>query len=183
MVKKSEIPSLGSHQEVPVPPLSQVLIGLMSPDRYAKGEALELLAIRLTHSLGLDFEGWLLRSANSNGIEVEIVASDKRVPFNRWLIQCRNTHQMDMGDIATAVGRSVSLRPGIVLSVTTGHFTQQARHYATRAMQLTNLQILLLDAHDLGTIANDETAIRGILGREAGQAKSAKELQLAPLYA
>lgn len=181
MTEKSEIPSLKPHQEVSASPLSRVLTGLRSPDKYVKGRALELLAIHLTHLLGLNFTDWLLRSVDSDSIEVGVVADERRIPFNRWLIQCRDSRQMDMGDIATAVGRSVSFRPSVVLSVTTGRFTQQARHYATRAMQLTNLQILLIDAHDLRAMANDETAIRSVLSRWAGQVRSAKELQVAPL--
>lgn len=119
----------------------------------------------------------------STGIEVEIVADDRWMPFNRWQIQCRNVHQTGMEDIATAVGRSVSFKPTILLSVTTGCFTQQARDYTTRAMQLTNLQILLIDADDLRAIASDESVIKHILSRETGPARAAKELQIAPLYA
>lgn len=202
MANKSEISLLEPDQEIFEPilmaaaekaglvpkevfelPLSQILTDLKSSNKYAKGKALELLAIYLTRLIDLDFKGWLLRSADSNSIEVGIAADDRQVPFNRWLIQCCNARQVDMGGIAAAVGRSVSFNPSIVLSVTTGRFTQQARYYTTRAMQLTNLQILLIDAHDLGAIASDESAIKHILSRETGQARTAKEMQVAPLYA
>jgi len=186
MTKKSEIPSYRYHQEISGPierPLSQMLADLKSSNKHVKGRALELLAICLTHLIDLDFRGWLLKSADSNGIEVGIVANGRQVPFNRWLIQCRNACQMDMEDIATAVGRSISFKPNILLSVTTGCFTRQARYYATRAMQLTNFQILLIDTRDLKTIASDEGAIKSILSRETGQARAAKELQLIPFYA
>jgi hypothetical protein len=117
-----------------------------------------------------------------NNIEVGVVADGRQVPFSRWLIQCRNARQVDMEDIATAVGRSVSFRPSIVLSVTSGCFTQQARHYVIRAMQLTNLQVFLVDAHDLRAIAADEATIKSILSRGAEQAKSFRE-QVTPFYA
>ncbi len=202
MTKKSEIPSPKFHQEIPEPilataaekaglipkeifelPLAQILTELESSNKHVRGRALELLAIHFTRLIDLDFKGWLLRSADSNGIEVGIVANDRQVPFNRWQIQCRNARQTDMGEIATAVGRSVSFRPNVLLSVTTGRFMQQARYYATRAMQLTNFQILLIDAQDLMAIANGKATIRSILSRETGQVKSAKELQVVPLYA
>lgn len=182
MAKKSATPSPKSYQGFPVSPLSQTLTELKSPDKYAKGKALEFLTIRLSQLLDLDFKGWLLRSADSNNIEVGVVADGRQVPFSRWLIQCRNARQVDMEDIATAVGRSVSFRPSIVLSVTSGRFTQQARHYVTRAMRLTNLQIFLVDAHDLRAIAADEAMIKSILSREAEQAKSFRE-QVKPFYA
>ena len=110
-----------------------------------------------------------MRSADLNGIEVGIIANDWRVPFNRWQIQCRNVGQTDMGDIATAVGRSISFKPNVLLAATTGRFTQQARYYANRAMQLTSFQILLVDTSDLRAIASDETAIENLLRREVGQ--------------
>ncbi len=201
MTKKSEIPSPKFHQGLlnPIPaagaekavlilkqvfecPLSQILTELKSPDKHVKGRALELLAIHLAHLIDLDCKGWLLRSADSNGIEVGFVANDRQVPFNRWQIQCRNTRQVGMGDIATAVGYSVSFKPNVLLSVTTGRFTQQARSYATKAMQLTNLQILLIDTHDLNTITSGERAIKDILSRETGRARTAKELQVEPIY-
>jgi len=163
-------------------PLSQILDDLKSPSKHIKGKAVELLAIYLTRLIDLDFKGWLLRSADLDGIEVGIIANDWRVPFNRWQIQCRNVGRMDMGEIATAVGRSISFKPNVLLSVTTGRFTQQARYYADRAMQLTNFQILLVDTSDLRAIASDEKAIEGIVRREVGQARAAKASQVASLY-
>jgi site-specific DNA-methyltransferase (cytosine-N4-specific) len=163
-------------------PLAQILADLNSPNKHIKGKALELLAIYLTRLIDLDFKGWLLKSADLNGIEVGIVANDWRVPFNCWQIQCRNVGRTDMGDIATAVGRSISFRPNVLLSVTTGRFTQQARYYTSRAMQLTNFQILLVDACDLRAMASDEKTIESILRREVGQAQVAKASQVASLY-
>jgi site-specific DNA-methyltransferase (cytosine-N4-specific) len=197
VTKKSETQSLECHQEIPeailvmaertgLAPkaiselsLSQILTGLQSPDKHVKGRALELLAIHFTCLIDLDFKDWLLRSVDSNYIEVGIVANGRQVPFSRWLIQCRDARQMGMGEIAMAVGRGISFRPNVVLSVTTGRFTPQARHYATKAMQLTNLQILLIDTHDLGAIASGEMTVQSILSRETEWAQSAKELQLA----
>ena len=161
--------------------LSHILTALKSPDKRVKGKALELLAIHFTYLIALDFKGWILRSINSNGIEVGFVANGRHVPLSRWQVQCRNARQIDMGDIATAVGRGVSFKPNTLLSVTTGCFTQQARHYATRAMQLTNFQIILIDARDLEAIASDKEVIWSILSRETGQARIAKEQQV-PSY-
>ena len=163
--------------------LSQILADLKSPGKHVKGRALELLTTYLTRLIDLDFRGWLLKSADLDGVEIGIVADDRRVPFNRWQIQCRNVSQMDMGDIATAVGRSISFKPTVLLSVTTGYFTQRARYYATRAMQLTNLQIILVEACDLRAMVSDEKTIESILRREVGQAQVAKGLQVASLYA
>jgi hypothetical protein len=184
MAEKSAIPfgAQFSPNQVELP-MSQILANLKSPSRHVKSDALELLAIHLSRLIGLNLSSWLLRSADSNGIEVEVIADDNHAPFNRWQIQCRNARRVDMGDIATAVGRSVSFKPGVVLSVTTGHFTPQARYYATKAMQMTNFQILLIDAQDLKTIAGDESAITGVLGREAERAKAAKQSQLTSHYA
>lgn len=182
MVKRSQTLSTQSQESYGAP-LSQILTELESPNKHIRGKALELLAAHFTRLIDLDFKGWLLRSTDSNSIEVDSVANDKKVPFNRWLIQCRNARQVDMEDIATAVGRGVSFRPSIMLSVTSGCFTQRARYYVARAMQLTNLRILLIDTHDLRTIAADEATIKDILIRETEQAKSASEVQVVPFYA
>jgi hypothetical protein len=163
--------------------LFQILTELESPSKQTRGRALELLMIHFIRLMDLDFEAWLLRSTDSEGIEVEALANGRQMPFSRWLIQCRNTHQMDTGDIATAVGRSVPFKPTIILSVTNGYFTHQARHYASRTMQLTSLQVLLIDATDLRTIANDEMAIESMLNREMEQVSANKQLQVAPLCA
>jgi site-specific DNA-methyltransferase (cytosine-N4-specific) len=164
-------------------PLSQILADLKSPNKHVKGLALELLAIYLTRLIDLDFKGWLLRGADSRDVEAEVIADHRHMPSNRWQIQCRNAKQVDMDDIATAVGRGFSFRPSFVLSVTTGCFMQRARHYANRAMQLSNLQILLIDTYDLINLASDERMIASILDRESRQAKAAKESQLTPLLA
>jgi restriction endonuclease Mrr len=100
------------------------------------------------------------------------------VPFNRWQFQCRNADLVDMGEIATTIGRSVSYRPNVVLSVATGHFTPRARNYASRAMQLTSFQLVLVDGDDLRALAEDEGMIGSILERETERARIAKYPQL-----
>jgi site-specific DNA-methyltransferase (cytosine-N4-specific) len=181
MTKKSEIPfgaPSSPNIELFELQLSQILADLRSSNKHIKGKSLELLAIYLTHLIDLDFNGWLLRSTDSKGIEVGIIAHDRHAPSNCWQIQCRNSSQVDMEEIATAVGRSVFFKPNVVLSVTTGAFTSQARYYATRVMQLTNFQILLMDAQDLEAIAADEKVIENIIRREAERVKVAKQPQL-----
>jgi hypothetical protein len=180
MVKKIEIPPSEFLPDISETALSQILIDLKSPDKQDRERTLELLAIHIVHLIDLDVKGWLLRSIDSNGTEVVVVANDRRVPFNRWLIQCRNAYQTSMEDIATAVGRSISFKPNILLSVTSGGFTKKAYDYVTRVMQLTNLQILMIDVHDLKAMANSEVTISDILSYQTEQAKSTKELQITP---
>jgi hypothetical protein len=78
MAKKSATSSSKSYQEFPVSSLSQTLTELKSPDKCAKGEALEFLAIRLSQLLDLDFKGWLLRSADSNNAVPQKSPREKR---------------------------------------------------------------------------------------------------------
>ena len=49
-------------------------------------------------------------------------------------------------------------------------------------MEMSNLQILLIDAHDLNTIADDERALDSILYRELEKARVAKESQFMSLH-
>ena len=175
MVKKIETKANPASTELVERSLLEVLAGLNSAEKNVKGRALELLAIYLAHLIDLDFEDWLMRSNASNSIEVNALAYDSRIPSNRWLIQCRDASLVDMDEIATAVGRSISFKPSVILSVTTGEFTQRARYYATKAMQLANYNILLMDSHDLQTIVDSKGTITDILSREASRMKGAKQ--------
>jgi hypothetical protein len=66
--------------------------------------------------------------------------------------------------------------------VTVGRFTQRAHHYATKAMQLTDFQVYLMNSHDLRTIASEERTLKDILRRQAWQARTAKGIQVAQLH-
>jgi hypothetical protein len=184
VTKKSEIPFGAQFRptdttlEVSEQPLSQILTDLVSPDEHVRGQSLELLAIHLMRLVDLDFKGWLLRSVDSKGIEVGVIAHDKRVLFDRWQIQCLNSKRPGMDEIATAVGRGIFFKPNVLLSMTAGNFTSQARYYAMRAMQLTSLQILLMEAQDLRAIAADKRVVANIINREVGQVEVAKQSQL-----
>jgi len=179
MSKKSEIPFGAQFSPNQVEqPLSQILTDLKSPNKRVKNSALELLVVYISRSIGLHLSSWLLRSADSDGIEAEAIADDNSMPFHRWQIQCRNVSRVDMDDIATAVGRSVLCQPSVVLSVTTGTFTPRARDYVDKAMQTTNFQILLMDAQDLQAITIDDKAILNVLRREIELVKAARRSRL-----
>lgn len=182
MIGKHEAPSDArarpDGRQLSGKPLSQILADLRLPNKHARVSALELLTVHLADLMGLDPRAWLVKGADSGGVEVGIIADHKNMPFSRWQIQCRNSKRVDMGEIAAAIGRGMFLKPNVVLSVTTGSFTSQARSYATRTAELTNLQILLMEADDLDAIAQDEKSVEGILRRETGRVEVGKQLLL-----
>lgn len=155
---------------------SRILVELRSP--HERDKALEQLAMSFVQVLNLDFKGWLLQGAVSNGMEVELVADGGNIPLSRWLIQCRAASRADVGmdELATAVGRGFVHKPSIMLSVTTGRFSRTARYYASETMRLTNLRILMIDADDLSALADGERRVEDILARDMHKARNISNL-------
>lgn len=152
-------------------PLSAILDDLKSPDKYAKGKALELLAIYFTRLLDLDFKGWRLRSADTGGAEVDVIVEGARLMFSRWQIQAKNTHTVRLADVAKEVGLALTfIYSNVVMLVTTGKFTEGAYKYANRVMETSNLNVILIHGSELAEIAQDPTRIIAILNYKAERA-------------
>lgn len=157
-------------------PLSQILADLKSSDRHIKGQALELLAICLTRLIDLDFKGWRTRSADTGGAEVDVIVEGARLIFSRWQIQAKNTEVVRLDDIAKEVGLSLTfIYSNVVMVITTGNFTQDAYNYASHVMKTCNLNVILLNGHELEDISRDPTSIVAVLNSKAEQAMKVKE--------
>ncbi len=157
-------------------PLSQILADLKSSDRHIKGQALELLAICLTRLIDLDFKGWRTRSADTGGAEVDVIVEGARLIFSRWQIQAKNTEVVRLDDIAKEVGLSLTfIYSNVVMVITTGDFTRDAYNYASHVMKTCNLNVILLNGHELEDISRDPTSIVAVLNSKAEQAMKVKE--------
>ncbi len=143
--------------------LPLILSELKSDGKPARDKALKMLAVCLARLIGLEPEGWLTCNASTGNSEVEMVATGKRPMYGRWLLHCLDTRYVNMDELATAIGRGAPFKFNTLLSVTTGHFTAQARDYVRKAMQATNYQILLMDADDLNAVARNERTVETIL--------------------
>jgi len=157
-------------------PLAQILADLKSPNKHVKGKALELLAIYLTRLIDLDFKGWRTRSADTGGVEVDVIVEGARLIFSRWQIQAKNTKTVRLGDVAKEVGLSLTfIYSNVVMMVTTGDFTEDAYSYAQHVMKTCNLNVILLNGAELRCISQDPTSIVTILNSKAEQAMKVKE--------
>ncbi|HEV2580818.1 MAG TPA: restriction endonuclease, partial [Ktedonobacteraceae bacterium] len=159
-------------------PLSEIIDELDSTDKNSKGKALEALVLRITRLLDLQFVGWRLRQRRTGGAEVDVLVESDRLIFSRWQIQCKNTHRVELEDIAKEVGLTFYLKSNVIMIVTTGKIGKPARDYATGIIEATNLHIILLDGKDLARLRVQPSAIVEILDREAKNAMQLKELKV-----
>jgi site-specific DNA-methyltransferase (cytosine-N4-specific) len=143
-------------------PLSEILEELDSDDRNVKGKALEALACYLMRLLDLEFRAWRKRAKETSGFEVDLIVEGVRLLFSRWQVQCKNTPDasVPLEDVAKEVGLSIKLKSNVILMVTTGRYTRDARQYAEEMMQCTALNIVLLDVRDLGDRVLEEGVCR-----------------------
>ncbi|MBI4321316.1 MAG: restriction endonuclease [Chloroflexi bacterium] len=148
--------------------LGDIIAALNAADKYQRGLALEALAFRLMRLVDLDYVATRLRGTVTGGAEVDVIVQSARFMFSRWQIQCKNVQGgVSLDDVATQVGLTYVLNTKVVLVVSAGAVTPQARRYAKQVMDGTGLQIALLARDDLDLIATNPAAIVDVLVREA----------------
>ncbi len=158
---------------------AEILAGLRSKNTHEKGLALEALAFYLSRLIDLHFVAWRRRSADTAGVEVDVIVEGMRLIFSRWQIQCKNTKSVGIDDVAKEVGvATVRLKSNVIMVVTTGRFSSTARDYARDVMEQTSLNVVLLDGADLEEISKLPTEITRLLKREAENAMRIKKLHL-----
>ena len=147
-----------------------------SDDRYQKGLALEAFAIKIMRIIGLDFVKTRYRDIQTGGAEVDVIFDSARLAYNRWQVQCKNTATVTIDMVAKEVGLSHMLKSNVIVMVTTGHLTTDARLYARRIMEDMNLCILTLEKEDIDAIIENPTSIVSILSTQAENVKRVKLL-------
>ncbi|MCZ2114924.1 MAG: restriction endonuclease [Anaerolineae bacterium] len=159
-------------------PFSQILVGLKSDSRHEKGLALEALAFYLGRLLMLDFVQWRLRSAQTGGAELDVIMENRNLVFSRWQIQCKNSNQATLEDIAREVGIAQVIKSNVILIITTGRIGAAAIRFAETVMRETNLYIALLNGQDLNRINSNPSDIMEILSQQAEGAMKLKRPQI-----
>ncbi len=101
-----------------------------------------------------------------------------RLLFSRWQVQCKNTPDdaVPLEDVAKEIGLSIRLKSNVILMVTTGRFSRDARQYAEEMMQMTSLNVVLLDGRDLAELKDNPLKIVPILNARARRAMELKKL-------
>lgn len=158
---------------------AEILEGLSSTSTHLKGLALEALAFYLARLLDLAFVHWRLRSSKTGGAEVDVVMEGTRLVFNRWQIQCKNSTQATLDDIAKEVGLAQVIKSNVILIVTTGKVGPVARQFAEQVMSETNLYVALIDGVNLAKLRDNPAEIVNIMNLQAEGAMSIKRRQVA----
>jgi len=126
-------------------PLSVILRDLKSRNRNVKGEALEVLALRILIDLGLQPIGFRTRARETDYAETDLTADGLHLYYARWLVQCKNSKQVSQAHLTREIGLATLIRAHVILLITTGVFVPRVTTQAALAAQQTYLQVVLLD--------------------------------------
>lgn len=160
-------------------PLDDILHELSAVDRYVRGLALEALAFKLMRLIDLDYVATRLRGTATGGAEVDLIFESARLVFSRWQVQCKNAAGgVTLDDVAKEVGLTHMLKSNVVVIVSTGKISTQARRYANKVMQDSNLDVVLIDQSDLEAVKEKPSNIVDVLHREARTAMKLKALEI-----
>ena len=159
-------------------PIKEIISELNSKDRYISGLALEALAFKLMRLLGMDYLATRLRAQATGGAEVDLLFESARLVYSRWQIQCKNTARVALDDVAKEVGLTHFLKSNVIVIISTGKIGQEARKYANKIMNDSNLCIVMVDEKDLEGIVTNPSYIVDVFNREAKLAMSLKKLEL-----
>lgn len=159
-------------------PLVDILKDLTHRNKHIKGLSLEALAFYLMRLIDLNYIATRLRGQATGGAEVDLIFEGTRFIFSRWQIQCKNTRTVSLDDVAKEVGLTHQLKSNVIMVVSTGTISEDARKFAHHVMNTTNLDIILMDRPDLEKIKQNPMHISVVLDREAKRAMQIKKLEL-----
>ncbi|HEX6776590.1 MAG TPA: restriction endonuclease, partial [Ktedonobacterales bacterium] len=158
--------------------LDEILKDLSAEDTGIKGIALEALSFYLTRLLDLTFVKWRYRSNQTGGTEVDVLVEGARLIFSRWQIQCKNTSQANVDDVAKEVGIATAMRTNVIMFVCNGKIGSSIHKFARTVMENTSIQIILLDHSHLEQIQASPADITAILNEQARQTMEIKRSQI-----
>lgn len=160
-------------------PLADIITEIDAADRYLAGMALEALAFKLMRILGMDYIATRLRNISATGgAEVDLIFHSTRLVYSRWQVQCKNTAKVALDDVAKEVGLTHFLKSTVIVMVSTGDIGGDARRYANKIMQDSNLCVVMIDRPDLEAIRMNPASIIDAFKREAHNAMTLKRLDL-----
>ncbi len=158
--------------------LADILEKMKGTDTYIRGLALEALAFKLMRLIDLSYIYTRLRGSATGGAEVDLLFESDRLVYSRWQIQCKNTGRVSLDDVAKEVGLTHSLKSNVIVIVSTGNIGIEARKYANKVMQDSNLCIIMIDRTDIQSVENNPSSIIDILNREARRTMKLKALDI-----
>ena len=125
--------------------ISDILVNIDSESTYVSGLALEALAFKLLRILGLDYMATRLKAEATGGSEVDLLFHSSRLVYSRWQIQCKNTRHVSLDQVAKEVGLTQMLYSNVIVVITTGEVSQDAKKFANHVMKNSNLNIVFIE--------------------------------------
>jgi Restriction endonuclease len=161
-------------------PLEKIHDELVSTDKHTRGIALELLAVRIAHDLGLVPLRFRERGIETGGAEVDLIAEGAHLHSSRWLFQCKNTpSSVGVAALAKEVGMALLLRAHVIVLATTGRFAESVNAFAKELSETSYLQAVLLDGKALAAHRlKGAGALLDFFHREAEQTVQLKRPQI-----
>jgi len=90
--------------------MADILSDLTAKDKHQRGLALEALAFKLMRLLDMTYVATRLRGTTTGGAEVDLIFESSRLVFSRWQVQCKNTANVSLDDVAKEVGLTHMLK-------------------------------------------------------------------------
>ena len=161
-----------------IKPIPEILDEIKSPNTYISGLALEALAFKLLRILGMDYLTTRLRAESTGGSEVDLLFHSSRLVYSRWQVQCKNTAQVTLDQVAKEIGLVQVTYANVIVVVSTGRISSSARMLANRTMKQTNLSIVFVDGEDIERVSTNPATIVDVFEREARATMQLKKLNL-----
>lgn len=157
-------------------PLSKLVADIRQRgDDNLRGQALEMLAIRVCQLLDLEFYGWReTDEALVAGGEVDGFMQSARLIYSRWQIQCKASDKITYETIAKEVGVAEVTLANVIIIVSTGTMTTGAQSFRQRIVGKTPLNIIIIDGKDLNAIVKNPAEITRLLSEQAQHAMRTK---------
>jgi hypothetical protein len=131
-------------------PLPDIQAMLGSESTYDRGLALELLTLRILIDLRLVPQSFRVRTSETGGAEVDLIAEAHGLLFSRWSVQCKNiSTNVTLSDIAKEVGVATLTKANVVLMMSTSGFTKAAIEFARQITRSSHLQFVFIDGRIL----------------------------------
>lgn len=120
---------------------------LDSDNRDVAGRALEVLAAKIMIDLGLTGIQLRVRDRHSTGgAEIDLLAEAIDWTYERWIVQCKNTTSATGVDVVTReVGVAVVTDATVIVLISRGGFTDDARAMVAEVARRTPYQIVMLE--------------------------------------
>lgn len=150
--------------------LAEILSEVQSPEKHARGLALEALAFYLMRLIDLKYVRTRLRGEATGGAEVDLVFEGSRLLFSRWQIQCKNTRLLIEDDVAREVGLLDYFRSDVAVVVSTGAIHSKAVGYRGLARRSIRQPIVLIDGQAIASCVDDPFAFVRTVRMQAPEA-------------